>query len=259
MAAMTIDGHNCESAWVEALRHLLQQPRGEARNLVVHIREPQTRDDVTRAAVDEFLAGYGLLPLRHVAYTIFPATLWRRAHGDPERLFTAYNRPGGVFERLRARERAQRRSRWGTYFRRMTRWEGGGQPANQLADLVGMLRDREAVHKAALTVSIVQPQDARRTRGAPCLNYVAIQLDHGSPRRSLSLLAVYRSHNFVQRALGNYMGLADLQAFLCECSGYVPGAMACVSSYATVGQDTDRGRGWPTKARLRTFLGTLGA
>ena len=56
----------------------------------------------------------------------------------------------------------------------------------------------------------------------------------------LYLTAIYRSHSYVARALGNFLGLADLQAFICNETKLAPGPLVCVSSYARL----DAEDGW---------------
>jgi thymidylate synthase len=106
------------------------------------------------------------------------------------------------------------------------------------------------VYHAAYTIVVVRPKDSHRPRGGPCLNYIALQLGRDSGSRTLSLLAVYRNHDFVQRALGNYIGLADLQAFLADQSGYGLGTLTCVSSRASLNGDGGPRGTWPSREEL---------
>jgi hypothetical protein len=48
----------------------------------------------------------------------------------------------------------------------------------------------------------------------------------------LLLTAFYRSHYYVQRALGNLLGLAHLQNFVAEQAGLAVGPLVCISSMA---------------------------
>lgn len=53
--------------------------------------------------------------------------------------------------------------------------------------------------------------DNFRPRGSPCLQYIQFRLHHNN---KISLTAVYRSHDFVNKALGNFIGLSDLGKFV---------------------------------------------
>jgi hypothetical protein len=95
--------------------------------------------------------------------------------------------------------------------------------------------------------------DGRRIMGGPCLNYVALQLD--SPR-VLNALAVYRNHDFIQRAYGNYLGLGYVMEFICDQTGYSMGKLNCLSSHTSIanlaGADS-----WPSIAEIRSVIQSL--
>ena len=160
----------------------------------------------------------------HVAYTIFPQGLAKRRTASD--LFTAYNRTRGFFDR--------KKTSWGTYFRRMTHYEGRGGPVNQLARIIEAINSRKACHRAAYTVAIQQPGGENvRPRGAPCLNYLAVQMEPDHPR-TISLLAVYRNHDVVERAYGNFVGLGWLLRFLCSETNSSVGQLTCLSAHAYI-------------------------
>ncbi|MCJ7504472.1 MAG: hypothetical protein MUP80_15640, partial [Acidobacteriia bacterium] len=97
--------------------------------------------------------------------------------------------------------------------------------------------DREYLSKAAYTVLIQKPGgETVRPLGGPCLNYIAVQTEQGQAGRplTLALLAVYRNHDFLERAYGNYWGLCNLLMFLAKEVGGLPGPLTCVSSHAYV-------------------------
>ena len=217
-----------QQAWKDAVS-LLIQSGGEWRNLVVQICKPDHYDDGFHAACDNFSAQQGLLGPKHVAYTIFPRRLASR-HRDITKLSYEYNRPRGFYDRV-----ARRAHRWGTYFQRMTAYPNpGGGVVNQLERIIGAIKSRRAVHKAAYTIVIPRPgAETAQPLGAPCLNYVAVQLEAGDPKH-LGLLAVYRNHDFLERAYGNYWGLCNLLLYLAQETGAAPGPLTCVSSHAYI-------------------------
>jgi thymidylate synthase len=178
--------------------------------------------------MEAFAKAQGILGPKHVAYTIFPLRLYQN-RWDAAALFTAYNRRRGLFERIK--------TGWGTYFRRMTNYEGANGTVNQLDNIISAIRGRDKLSKAAYTIVIQTPGgETVRPRGGPCLNYIAVQAEPGQSGQplTLGLLAVYRNHDFLKRAYGNYWGLCNLLKFLARETDGTAGALTCVSSHAYV-------------------------
>jgi len=124
----------------------------------------------------------------------------------------------------------------------------GGTVVNQLENIIEAVRTRSKVCRAAYTIMIASPGgETIQPRGGPCLNYIAVQLEP-RPRLVLSLLAVYRNHDFLERAYGNYWGLCNLLRFLASEVEATPGPLTCVSSHAYVSG---------SKTALRALIGTL--
>lgn len=230
-----------QQAWLEVVKNLMVS-QWELRNLVVQIRDPILINDGLNDRVHRFARKKGLLPPRHVAYTIFPRGLHRNGR-DASKVFTCYNRKNGVYDRLHRRTRD-----WGTYFRRMTHYETRDGVVNQLENIIGAIRDRDSLHKAAYTMIIQNPGgETIRPLGGPCLNYLAVQAEPGQPP-SIGLLAVYRNHDFLERAYGNYWGLCNLTAFIAGEVGAAAGPLTCVSSHAFVSGK---------KTALKVFMGGI--
>lgn len=64
------------------------------------------------------------------------------------------------------------------------------------------------------------------------------------------LTAFYRSHFYVQRALGNLFGLAHLQNFVAEQAGLEQASLVCISSMAQL----DINGGHWTKDEIRDLI-----
>lgn len=230
-------------AWQIAVAVLLEH-RGRLHNLIVQITDPTSFDDSFHQRVLDFCEEHSVLGPKHTAYTIFPYKLYA-TRGSATELFTAYNRKGGLYERLRSRPR----SSWGTYFRRMTHYESSRGIVNQLQAAIEAINRSDQVHKAAYTVLIQKPGgETVRRLGSPCLNYLAIQMEHTTSRPLLGLLCVYRNQDFLERAYGNYWGLCNLAQFLAKETNSIPGPVTCVSSHAYVNR---------LKRPLRSLLATL--
>jgi hypothetical protein len=249
----TVEEDNVSVAWLKAVERLVSCG-GEYFNLMLSIKNPTQIEPTIHAAYEQLLSDHGLLTLKQVVYTIFPRSLYLQVNKDPESLFDRYNRPNGVYDRLKRRHR--RKFGWGSYFRRMTCYlvsdeNGRTTVVNQLGEIIHMLQDRARTYKAAYTISLQIPgMDGRRIMGGPCLNYVALQLD--SPR-ILNALAVYRNHDFIQRAYGNYLGLGYMMEFICDQTGYLMGRLNCLSSHASIaniaGADS-----WPSATEIRSII-----
>lgn len=206
---------------------------------MVQIREPCIFDKALNDRIDDFARNNGFLSPRHVAYTIFPEGLYRDGT-DAAHVFVSYNRKNGLYERLHKRKKD-----WGTYFRRMTHYEGkDGMCINQLKNIIEAFRNRNAVYKAAYTMLIQYPgRETVKPLGGPCLNYLTVQAD--PVPFTVGMMAVYRNHDFLRRAYGNYWGLCNLVAFIAKEIEAEIGPLNCVSSHAYIDSQ---------KTALRSFV-----
>jgi len=228
---ISIVGDGFQHVWLDVVRRLAMS-HWELRNLVVQIKRPDRLDHTFHDRIDAFARDNALLGPKHVAYTIFPHGMQR--HGmSADDIYSEYNKVRGLYERLQ-----RRKPGWGTYFRRMTHYDkSSGPPVNQLANTIAALRDRRNLSKAAYTIIIQNPGgETVRPLGGPCLNYVAVQAEPGSAGQppTVGLLAVYRNHDFLERAYGNYWGLCNLLRFVTGEVGALCGPLTCVSSRAYV-------------------------
>lgn len=209
-------------AWLTVAR-LLVDRRAPLRNVMVQVEDPTAFEPSFHETMVTFARAHDLLSPKDVAYTIFPHHLYE-SHPTAKDLYAAYNDPRGMYERLQRRKRG-----WGTYFRRMTAYGPG--KVNQLENIVSAIRRRKALATSAYHVAIAYPdRETVLKQGAPCLNYIAVQLEP-RPRR-LGLLCVYRNHDFLRKAYGNYWALCGLLRFLAKETSSAPGPLTCISSHA---------------------------
>lgn len=210
-----------QRAWLEVVK-MLAVNNWERRNLVVQIKNPLLFDNDLHQKFEAFCREVEVLGPKHVAYTIFPHGFYSKGKTTAH-LFDHYNRPHGLYERLQ--KRYANHGSWGTYFRRMTSYDGGSGPVNQLENIINALTTRDNVSKAALTIVIQKPGgETTRPLGGPCLNYLAIQAERNT-QTALGMLAVYRNHDFLQKAYGNYWGLCNLLLFLAKETNTVAGPL----------------------------------
>ncbi|MZP31301.1 hypothetical protein GTO91_16460 [Heliobacterium undosum] len=228
-----IEAEGFQDAWLQAVR-LLRDSRWTHWNLVVHIRNPNAFDGRLHEEVERFASDIDILSPKAVAYTIFPYKLYAK-YPAMDDFFEKYNGERGLYKR----QYAGKPGAWGTYFRRMTHFEtintrGRSVVENQLKRIISAVQSNPRTVKAAYTMTICRPGgESVRPRGGPCLNYVAVQQEPGDPRR-MGLLCVYRSHDFLERAYGNYWGLCQLLNFIAEQTGGQASWLTCVSSRAFV-------------------------
>ncbi|HET7662334.1 MAG TPA: hypothetical protein VFK31_01745 [Rhodanobacteraceae bacterium] len=89
---------------------------------------------------------------------------------------------------------------------------------------------------------------AKPCRNIPCLSHLSFKLNDGH----VALTAVYRSHYYAQRALGNLIGLSQLQSFVAAESKLPIGSLTCVSTLAVLDAAT-----WGGVRATSDFLNSL--
>lgn len=238
-------GETITDAWLAALAYLNDAEGKEQFNLIVDIEDP-TPDASNPAVVevlDRLLASKGLQRTETVANTIFPAEL-ARTSPDPERLFERYRR-------IAPRLQKQPKNRKGIYFERLIdfplrpslkdgrRMEEGDDPPpiNQLATLIHDLRT-EVGHRATgkgakrhmFEAQIFAPGKDRRPMGFPCMSSLSFHID----RDRLRLSTTYRNQYYVERALGNFLGLGRLQRFMADAVGLRQGPLTVHAFHAEI-------------------------
>jgi hypothetical protein len=233
--------------WLAAARYLDGCPGREALNLVLEIADPlslKPEDHEIMKRVDQALEPRGL-NLRTVAGTIFPLDMYRR-HGRNYR-----------DKYLAMLKRGKQTGTWGTYAERMIDRPGktAGERINPLDTLIERLKTsgqpKGKSFASAYELGVADPAedlavpdggdvptynpalDGREWLGFPCLSHVSFKrMKADSAGHALHMTAIYRSHHYCARALGNLLGLAQLLSFVAKESGLQVGSLSCVSSYA---------------------------
>ncbi len=243
-----ICGETRGETWLKAVRHLRHCDELEDYNVVLEVKAPNVcteGDKLIDARVDALLRGAGVLPLNSVAETIFPATEYR-LHGS-KGVYTIY--PEEVFPGIRPV------LGWGTYAQRLLRGRGrDGEVIKPLEKCVQKMKaqlskEEGGAKRACYELTLATEDDAyelpiyrpandqANTYGRPCLSHVSLKITRD---RKLNLTALYRSHYYMERALGNLLGLARLQGFVAKETGLGIGTLVCISTYARL----DLRAGW---------------
>lgn len=236
------DKRSTSEAWLGAVSYLKAQPGHSCYNLAYVITEPHVKtanDDHVIAEFDLFARTAGRHSVNTIANTIFPLACYR-AGGAPH-VYEDY--PNSIYPRVK--------KGWGNYAERMLRrrdtngnllLDKEGIPINPLKSLTAKLHARVKTKRGTKThyelpvsdevfeISTYDPvRDARYGRGGPCLSHVSFKLDSNNDVR---LTAFYRSHFYLERALGNLVGLARLQQFVAKETGASAGPLTLVAAEA---------------------------
>jgi len=220
---------DCASAWREAVRAVDAQPGHVAYNVIIDVADPisnTTREDPRIAAVDEFLVGCDK-SLETVANTIFPEALYYR-YGAPAFF--------GVF-RDKVLPKVCRTGRWsGYYFERMMQYPVPmGEPPNQLWDIVERIRDPNVRALNKFELSLFDPvRDVDNSPyGGQCLSFLSFKIIPGVTK-SVGLTAMYRNHFYIEKLLGNLIGLGRLLAFISRETNLLVGPLTVISTHAEI-------------------------
>jgi hypothetical protein len=262
VSVLLVAGSTLSEAWALGLDALRQTTTGQRPHLLMNVSDPVAEVPGARAAVDAVLAARGEQSVETVAATIFPIDLYpvpplgwapdlvasdqQQLDQAAESLYTSY---GDMLPTLLTASGSSN----GTYFQRMISYPGPGPGGfNQLASRIDWIRsERRNQRKQGNYFNIDLAEDAaapqpdrlddlggaglqilrteqRRPRGFPCLVHVDLTMEHDR----LHVFALYRRQNLVTKAYGNLVGLAQLQAFLCQQTGLALGELSMMATFA---------------------------
>ncbi len=227
---------SCPSAWLAAVKAVDESPGHEAHNVIIDVVNPAfdlSRAHPIIAAVDDFLRVRDKSVLA-VANTIFPSSLYER-HGAPELFDVFQNR---ILPKIRKNQR------WsGYYFERMTHYPARkGGSINQLWNIVERIKNNNPANNKYELVVFDPERDMDMSRyGGQCLSFLSFKLLPSSERR-LALTAMYRNHYYIEKLLGNLIGLGRLMEFVATEGGVAVGPLTVISTHAEIDKpDASRG------------------
>jgi hypothetical protein len=232
-------------AWLHATKQL-SVAKKPVYNLIYSITSPDSKSAEEEEIVskfDKFALDHGFNTSETVANTIFPLDTYRAKYGKGADEFYEYYL-NTVLPKVR--------KRWGTYFERIisrrnddgTFMMKGNRRLNPLDVLIDKLKRRVekkanttthyevSIDDIALEIETYNPvSDGIYQIGGPCLSHVSFKIDRDNVLR---LTAFYRSHWYVERALGNLIGLARLQCFVASASGAKVGPLTIIAAEAVL-------------------------
>ena len=276
-----VKGKTAPEVWLLGAEHLAKQKSRQDFDVFLNLATPTvlSREDVAvLKRVDTFLSNHGGLPVNCVAETIFPLEDYLR--GGAEEVFEVYPRRMAEIHHSRTDRRwgcyalriLRQRDHKGRVFNPLAnllekiRNHGNykachelstGRPFEEDVPIYDGALDRKPTYgnlpclshiseplAKPLFPGIKTESDGARIRiGARTPFYFAssssIKVDDGAIR----LNATYRSHYYVQRLLGNLIGLGRLQFFLAHESGLDVGPLTINSTYARLDKGSDNGSG----------------
>lgn len=212
--ATLINGTTCYDAWHNASTHIINHPNGEDTNIVVTISNPC---DFTN--LQTWITNHNPKNahrhgdnIRQVINTIFPYHLKSYFTNRQD----LYNKYGGVFSK-------SRNKKWGTYFQRLISFGKGFNTTfpNQLEKAITALGGNSP-QRFFITLHLTASNIESNVRplGSPCWQFgELIKNSQGH----IDFVVVYRNHDYFNKALGNFIGLAKLLEFVCNESHQTPG------------------------------------
>ena len=238
-----IRGETSPRVWTLAATYLATCPKHQDFDVFLNVEKPTVFTAADRKVydlVDHMLRTKGGSAIETVAETIFPMSDYRR------------NKAEGVYkmypERMQRIRSVRADRRWGTYALRLLepRLDAKGRryvPLQAMVEKVKKHCKYKAAHELNLgpfedDVEVYDPsKDRLRQYGGPCLSHLSFKVDDGLIR----LNATYRSHFYIQRLLGNLIGLGRMQVFIAKEADLEVGPLTINSTFARL--DTGGGNG----------------
>lgn len=216
-----VSGDTPLEAWRQGAQLLINS--GPVFNLITIVTNPTVLHANLKTDFNPANFKPGIQTTSEVATTIFPYTYLGRNYTRQE-LYQRY-----IMRHDRARTMHPQRGRlWGTYFDRMIRF--GSNNINQLERVISALENWQNNPSSALVIHTSSADtDHPRPLGAPCLQFIELLCPNP---QTISLLAVYRNHDFFGKVLGNFIGLGQLLNFICHETNRTPGTLVCHSAHA---------------------------
>lgn len=230
------------AGWARTVRALLDCPGRRAFHTVTVIEDPMSQDPTLRTGLDELLRKRAKAPVVEVANTVFPKAL-ADASLDAHHLGARYR---AIYPRLKT---LHPHNAAGTYFGRLVQYPSATGDVDQLATVVERMKAQLALvaegrtrgaMSAAYEATVHEPADAaaylatqvpgkdNQYRGFPCLTGLSFQLVN----QRVHLLAQYRYEYLFSKGYGNYLGLAQMMAFVADQVQAQPGRLTVVAGRA---------------------------
>lgn len=255
------DSDSVVGAWLAATAALSDASK-PVYNLVYSVNRPTvlpSGDKMALKIFDSFAISHTFHASDTVANTIFPLDTYNAKIKMGSEAFYDYYLDT-VLPKVK--------KKWGTYFERMiVRYDvnrspimKGNRRINPLDALIEKLKRRidnppkttthyeVSIDDIALEIATYNPiLDGKYQIGGPCLSHVSFKIDR---HNVLRLTAFYRSHWYIERALGNLLGLARLQWFVAHSAGAKVGPLTIMAAEAVLDLSNSARNAKDTRAML---------
>lgn len=231
MIGRTVEVDGLSEGWLAACEVLLGGPGGETNHLFVRMRQPLPEVEAIRAIADDLAERTtNEQSVTAVRNTIFPAAL-AEDFTQPAELAAEYLADYSVIRGLGSSQ--------GTYFGRICEYpHPDGSVTPQLVQTVEKLIEARqgSRWRARYQLNIyAEHKDREKKRGFfPCMGHLAFQLGRGLDGAvdQLDCVALYRYQDMILKGYGNFLGLAELQAYVARASGFRPGELSVLAGHA---------------------------
>lgn len=210
---LMISAKSVSEAYSRTLLHILAHPGNEIVPLVLTIDGFDEGYDIpedaqVRSALDTLLGKKKKRDVEDVAHTIFPQRFWTMAQGDRAKLFEFYKMAFPAYRAWNPKANGK-----GLYFERLMMYGRGPCDGNQLEWILSQYDSRPGVRRSmwqATTFDPARDHSATAQLGFPCLQHVSFV----PTKAGLVANAFYATQQLFDKAYGNYLGLAQLAAFM---------------------------------------------
>jgi len=226
MMGLAVEGTDIIEGWVRAARAVSATGFANDHVTIVASGEWGETPQKLRALDDEAKLVRTERP-SSVANVLCPTPLLSAAGNTRAKIACGWDLLG------RGRQQGIKYSGWrDTYFERLTghRAKKSGDyekfKENRLLNIIDKINTWDHNIASALYAHTDIPSDKLRTRGSPCLQYVQFRVFDGN---KIGITGLYRSHDYLSKALGNMVGLQRLARFVAQETGREFGRVTVIS------------------------------
>jgi hypothetical protein len=228
--ALLVGGETLGEVWLAALAAVSAPGVSILRPLVATISgfesDSQVKDSAAiRTKANHYLSQIGAPDVEVTARLIFPISYWNPVKPRAD-LFARFDR---AYPKI---QKASPKNAYGTYFRRLTSYEGAPANGNQLEHIIG-LANNGITRGSALQAAVFDPRKdlaGQAMRGFPCLQQLMFTVDGGMATAT----GVYARQYIDARGYGNYLGLCWLARFFAHEVGLPLRSVVCVATAASL-------------------------
>jgi hypothetical protein len=226
MIGLALRGQDIIDAWVRAASAVAAN--GFAHDHITVVAENEWPESSTSLrALDEEANAVGTERPSSVANVLCPRLLLTAGGGTQAKISRAWDFFG------RGRQAGVHLSGWrDTYFERLTGHRATARghyeqfKEDRLLSIINKIRLWDRNVASSLYAHTDIPGDTLRTRGSPCLQYVQFRV---FDQDKIGITGLYRSHDYLSKALGNMIGLQRLAKFVAQETGRQFGQVTVIS------------------------------